>query len=199
MASLRRLAGLERLLLGLDELAQRGREVRLPEDLAGLRRLARLAEVRQEHRLRVGPLLDARLLALDGARDLLLDRVAVGHLDRRLEHVLEAHGPELGQHHQNAAGRPGRHRRERPVGGRVLELLRLEELGRGAGGRHAERVDANDLLRLRVVDERLGLAAPRRACPTSSRWRRSWRTRRRPRCLSSGRWPRRRWPQAACR
>ena len=42
------LARLERLLLGLDQLAQRGGQVGLLEDLARLRRLARLAGVRQE-------------------------------------------------------------------------------------------------------------------------------------------------------
>ncbi len=46
---LARLAGLQRRRFRLDELAQRRREVGLAEDLAGDRRLARLARMRQHH------------------------------------------------------------------------------------------------------------------------------------------------------
>ena len=165
MASLRDLPGLERLLLRVDELAQRGREIGLLEDLAGLRGLARLARVREEHGLRVRPLLELSLLAFDRAGERGLHGIAVGHLDGRLQHVLEAHRPELGQHDEDAARRAGGHRRQRPGGRRVLELLRLEELGRRAGRRHTQRVDADHLLRLRVVDEGLRLAAPPERVP----------------------------------
>src|SRR5690606_35277580 len=79
------LALAQRVLLRLDELAERRGQVRLPEDLAGPRRLPLLPEVRQEHRLRVGPLLDPVLLTLDRVRGLRLDGVALRHLDRRLE------------------------------------------------------------------------------------------------------------------
>src|SRR5947199_196224 len=55
------LTALERLLLGLDQLAQRGGEIGLAEHLAGVGGFALLARVREVHRTRVLPLLDALL------------------------------------------------------------------------------------------------------------------------------------------
>ena len=48
--ALRLLPGLERRSLRLDELAQRGGEIALHEDLARLRRLTRLPDMRKEER-----------------------------------------------------------------------------------------------------------------------------------------------------
>ena len=62
-------------------------------------------------------------------------------------------------------GRAGRDRGERPELRRVGHPLAAEELGRGAGRRDAERVDADDLPGLGVEDERLRLAAPAQRVP----------------------------------
>ena len=68
----------ERRLFCLDEFAQGRGQIGLPENLAGLRRFARLPGVRQEHGRRVLPLLDFALLALHGVGGLRVDGVAVG-------------------------------------------------------------------------------------------------------------------------
>ena len=119
----------------------------------------------QEHRLRIGPLLQALLVALDVVGLLLLDRVALGHLDRRPEHVFQAEAPVLGQHHHQTPGRAWRHRCQRPILGRVGQSLRTEEVGGGSGRRHTEGVHTGDLAGLRVEHERLGLAAPAQRVP----------------------------------
>ena len=154
----------ERLLLRLHQLAQRRRRSGW-RNLARLRRLARLAGVGQEHRLEYGHSVDPLLLPLDGVRELRLDRIAVGHLDRGRQHVLQAQAAVLGQHHHQPARSARRDRRERAVLGRVGHALRLEELRRGARRRDAEGVDADDLLRARVVDQGLRLAAPAERVP----------------------------------
>jgi hypothetical protein len=73
--------------LGLDEAAQRRGEVGLAEDLAGARRFARLAGVRQQHAGRVRPLFQQVLVALDQVRGLRFDRITIGQRDRRCEHL----------------------------------------------------------------------------------------------------------------
>jgi len=66
---------------------------------------------------------------------------------------------------EDAAGSPGRYGGERAVLGRVFHPLAAEERGGRAGRGHAEGVDADDLFRVRVVDQRLCLAAPRQRVP----------------------------------
>ena len=73
--------------------------------------------------------------------------------------------PYSREHHHDAAGRARRNRRERPELRRIFVTFALEELRRGAGRRGAERVDADDLARVRVVDQRLRLAAPAERVP----------------------------------
>ena len=159
------LAGGERLLLRLDQLAQRRCEVRLAEDLASPGCFALLAGVRQHHPLRVRPLLQLLLPAFDPVGGLAVDRIAVGELDRRRQHLAERKPAVLGQHQHQAARCARRQRCERTVGGRILVALRAEELWSGARGRDAEAVDGDHLLRPRVVDQRLRLAAPRQHVP----------------------------------
>ena len=62
-------------------------------------------------------------------------------------------------------GVPGCDGRERAVLGRIPHALLAIELRRGPGRGDAEGVDADDLLRLRVVDEGLRLAAPSERVP----------------------------------
>ena len=157
---LARLAGGERLLLSLDHLAQRGGEVGLAEDLTGAWCFARRAEVRQHHLFRVRPFLELFLPALDQIGGLAVDRIAVREFDGRGQHFGERERAVLLQHQDDAARRAGRDCRERAIGGRVLETLALEELGRRTGGRHAEPVDRDHLLRARIVDQGLRFAAP---------------------------------------
>ena len=96
------------------------------------------AQVRQEHAREYGHCLMLRLLALDAVGELRFDRVAVGHLDRRREHVRERQLAVLGEHHHEAAGRARRDRGERPVLRRIVHALATEELRRRAGRRDAE-------------------------------------------------------------
>ncbi len=157
------LPGGEGLLLGVDELPERRREVGLPEDLAGLRRL--VAGAGEEDAARVGPLQEPVALARHGRDVLLLDRVAVGHLDRRREDVGQRELSVLGQHHHDPAGRPRRDGGERAVLRRVGHPFRTEELRRRPRGCHAECVDADHLARVRIEDERLRLAPPGEGVP----------------------------------
>ena len=150
----------ERLLLGFHQLPQRRGKVGLPEQLARLWRFAGLARVGKKQRPRVLPLLDECLVALDGVRRLVLHRIPVGHLDRRGQHVLERHGPVFGQHRQQSARRAGCDCRECTGGGWVIHLPALEELARCARRSHSERVDADDFLRVGIINQRLRLAAP---------------------------------------
>ena len=117
------LAAAERLLLGLHELPQRRREVRLAKDLACLGGFPGFAGVRQHHRARIAPLFEPALVALDRIRRLFFDGIAVGHLDRRLEHVPQAELAVLGEHDHQTAGCAGRDRRERAVLRRVAHPL----------------------------------------------------------------------------
>ncbi len=83
-----------------------------------------------------------------------------GHLNRRLEDFLQAQLPVLRQHDEQAARGSGGHRGERSELRRIFHAAAPEELGCGTGGRDAEGVDGDDFLLSRMVDERLGLAAP---------------------------------------
>ncbi len=162
------LAGLlrtERLLLGLDELAQRGREVGLAEDLARLRRFVRLAQVREEDGLRVGPLFGSVPGALDRTHELRLDGIAVGHLEGGGQHVGEREPSPFGEHDHEAARRARRDRGQRPELRRGHHLLGLEEGRRRPRRRDPERVHGDDLPRLGVVHEGLCLAAPAQGVP----------------------------------
>ncbi len=162
---LARLAGGERLLLGLDQLAQRVGEVLLAEDLARLRRFACLAEVRQHHLLRIGPFLQLVAPALDRVRGFGFDRIAVRELDGGRQHLGQRQPAVFGEHQHQAAGRARRHGRERSVRGRIGVTLAAIELRRRPGRRDAEAVDRDHLLRMRIVDERLRLAAPAQRVP----------------------------------
>ena len=97
---------------------------------------------------------------LDDVRQRLVHGEAVGHLDRGLEHLGEAHGAVLGEHGHETAGGAGGDGGERAVLGRVAHAELVEVLRRRAGGCDAECVDCDHLAGVRVVDEGLGLAAP---------------------------------------
>ena len=157
--------GSQRFGLGLDELFKGAGEVLLNEDLAGGGGGAVLAVVREEDRLRVRPLRQPVLLALDGVGRLRLDRVAARHVDGGREHVGQAEAAVLGHHHHEPAGGAGRDRGKGAVRGGDVHPALAEELRRGPGGRGAEGVDPDDLARARVVDQRLGLAAPAEHVP----------------------------------
>ncbi len=118
------------------------------------------ARPRQHDPPGIGPLDEARALAFDVIGRLRLDRIAVGEADRGLEHFGERKPAEFGEHGEDSARRPRRDRGKRPVGRRIVHALRAEELRGGPGGSHAQRIDADHLARVRVVDERLRLAAP---------------------------------------
>ena len=159
------LLGAQRLLLGLHELAQRGREIGLAEDLARLRRLALLARVREEDGLRVRPFPGPLLGALDRPHELRFDGIAVGHLDGGREHVGEREPSPLGEHDHEPARRARRDRGQRPELRGDHHLPGLEEGGRRPRRRHPERVHADDLPRPGVVHQGLGLAAPAQRVP----------------------------------
>ncbi len=116
--------------------------------------------MRQHDGTRVAPALEPGFVPLDRVGRLCFDRVAVGHPDRRLEHVAQTQFPVLGEHGHEAARRPRGNGGERPVLGREVHPLRAVEGRCGAGGRDAEGVDRDDLFGLRVIDQRLGFAAP---------------------------------------
>src|SRR6185503_15011811 len=160
------LASLERLRFCLHQLAQRHGQIRLPENFSGHRRgTLSLAIVNQERPLRLRPLAQLVLELLDRIRGLRFDRIAVGHLDCRREHFGEAQLPVLREHHHDPARRARRNSGEWPELRWIFVTLVLEELRRGARRRGAERIDADDLAGVRVIDERLRLAAPAERVP----------------------------------
>ncbi len=163
------LAGIQGRSFRLDQFLQGGQQVRLPENLAVMRRCARpgivLVQMRQEQAPRIGPVHDLLTMPLHAVSRGRLDRVAIGHLHGRRQHLGQAQAPELGQHHHQPARRARRHRRQRPVLRRVNHAPRPEIPGCRAGGCDAERVDAVHLAGIGVVDQRLGLAAPAQHVP----------------------------------
>ena len=154
------LAGVERPRLGLDELLQGGEQVRLPPDFARARPFPFFTRVREENLLRIGPFLQLLFVTLDLRRGLGLDRITGSHLHRRSQHLLERKGSELREHHQQPPGSAGGHGGQWTVSRRILEFLRFKKIRRRAAGRNPQRVDANDLVRDRIVNQRLRFAAP---------------------------------------
>ena len=118
------------LLLRGNELSQGLGEVRLAEDLSRPGRLALFTKVRQQDFPRVRPLFDVLLVPLNVVRGSLLDGIALGHLDRGLEDVLEAERSVLCQHDQEAARRvPGVIAAKGPYWGGYSMPLSLKKLG----------------------------------------------------------------------
>ena len=159
------LALAQRPSLGVDQLAERRREIGLPEDLSRLGRLTCFAQMRQHHRARIAPLLQPALVPLDRVGRLFFDGVAVRHPDRRLEHVAQTQRPVLGEYRHQTARRPRCDRGEGSVLGGELHALRAIEVGRSAGRCNAEGVDRDDLLGAGIVDQRLRLTTPRQHIP----------------------------------
>jgi hypothetical protein len=155
--------------LGIDQFLQGRQQLGLAEDLAGPRRRACPGlvgvVVRQERPPRVRPLFQDRAPAFDVLRLRFLDRVALGHLHRRRQHLRQAEPAVLGDHHHQPARGARGDRGQRPVFRRIHHALLAEEFRGRAGGRHAQRVDALHLAGMRVVDQRLGLAAPTERVP----------------------------------
>ena len=154
------LARLQRPGLGIDEFLQRPKQVRLTPDFARTRPLALLARVGKENPFRVGPLFELVRVTLDLPDGFRLDGVPVGHLHRRFEHLLERKCSILGEHHHQAAGSAGRDRGQRTFRRRIIEILFLEKLRRGASRGDPEGIDAGDLFRVWIVNQRLRFTAP---------------------------------------
>jgi len=150
---LARFASLQCRRLGLDQPAQRAREVRLAEHLANVRDVTvRVVGLRR-------PLILFGRLALAHQETVEegVHRKAVGELDRGLQHLIEMHRP-LGLEGDRHRVEHRRHRRaERTVARH--ETLRREQRGGRRLRRRTLAVDDDDLLRLRVVDHRRRFAA----------------------------------------
>ena len=162
-------AGSQRRGFGFHQFLQRPEQIGLAKDFAGAGRGTRLrvvrVQMRQEYPLRVRPLRQGVAVALDVVGRRGLDRVAFGQLHRRRQHLGQAESAELRQHDHQAAWRSRRDGGQRPVFRRIEHALLPEEFGGRAGGRHAQRVDAFHFTGFRVVDQRLGLAAPGQHVP----------------------------------
>ena len=111
--------------------AVRRRQLPVPEQLARLRR-------RQVQLRRPRPVPQERLGPADRRRDARDDRIAVlGVADRELEHVGEAHRPEVAQEQHPAVERAGDARGEQPGAGDEVVAELPVALDRGGGGRDA--------------------------------------------------------------
>ncbi len=109
---------------------------------------------------RILPLLDLTFEALDGVGRLRLDRVSIGHLNRGRQNLRERHRSVLGEHRHQSAGSPWGYGGEWTVLRRIAIAFRLViRRSRPARG-DSKGIDADDLLRFRVVNQRLSLAAP---------------------------------------
>ena len=183
---LARSTALERTLLGLDQLAQGGGELRLAENLAGARGFAtgrggpvaaggvgrtRLDCMRQHHPSAIWPFFDLGLVTFDGVGGLCFDGIAVGERDRGREHLRQRELAVLGEHHEDAARCAGGDGGQGAVLGRVEHAAVTEELDRGAARRDAQRVDRDHALFDRMPDQRLCFAAPVQRVPHRGRGR----------------------------
>ncbi|MCG3120994.1 MAG: hypothetical protein ALAOOOJD_03922 [bacterium] len=121
--------------------------------------------MRQENFFRIRPFFEARFFALDAVGGAGFDGIAFGQFQRRCQHVFEAQSAKFRQHRQQAARRSRRDRGERAVLRRVVHFLLFEKFRRRACWRHAERIDADDVFRFRIINERLRLAAPTENIP----------------------------------
>ena len=141
-----------RLVRGRDR-TERAREVGLAKQFADLRNLT----VRVVRLRRPLVLLAGLALADEEVAQERVHREAVGQLDRRLQHLFEAHralGFERERHGVQHRGNGGA---ERTVSGDRSALG--EHRGRRRLGRGALAVDDDNLTRLRVVDHRRRFAA----------------------------------------
>src|SRR5439155_5499607 len=154
------LAAAQCVLLGLYQLAERRRELRLPKDLACLRGFPRLAGVWQHDSARVAPLFEPAFVALDRVRRLLFDWIAIRHADRRLEYLPQTQLSVLREHHHQPTGCTGCDRRERTILGRKPHAFGAVEVSRRSGWCHPEGVDRDDLLCSRIVDQSLSFSTP---------------------------------------
>ena len=129
-----RRAGLQRLLFGLDQLAERRGVVGVLEKVAGLERRAAGHEDRGARRVPA----EVALAPLDGLGQHRVDRIAeLGRLDRRREDLGHRHGAEPLERRQIAAEVAG-HDAGLHAGVQRLgrHLGRHDALRRGAGHRH---------------------------------------------------------------
>ncbi len=159
----------EGFLLRLYQLPERRCQVRLPEHLTGIGSLPLFAQMWEVDLPRIPPLPDSLLVALDRSRCLCLDGIPFRHLYGRLQHVFEAQAPVLRQHDHQPSGGPGRDGRQRAEPGRILHAFLPEELRSRPSGSDPQGVDADDLPRAGVVDERLGLSSPAQHVPHGGR------------------------------
>ena len=100
------------------------------------------------------------LVPLDRIRRLLLDGIAIRHVDCRLEHLTQAERAILGEHDHESARSARGDRRERAILRREAHPFGPIEVGGRSGGRDAERVDGDDFLGAGIVDQRLRFTAP---------------------------------------
>ena len=158
------LARFQRIRFGIHEFLQRGQQIGLTPNFSSARHF--ILAARKENLFRVRPLNEFRFVTLDLVYQFLLNCVAIRHLHRWRENFLQRQRPEFSKHHHQAARIPRRHGGERALRWRILRRVGLhlwkiqKELRRGSCRRDAERVDADHLLRFRIVNQRLRLAAP---------------------------------------
>src|SRR5829696_6009463 len=146
--------------LRLHQLPECGRQVPLHEDLSSLRCFALFSQMREKYPGRVLPLLDLILLPFDAVGCLRLDRITIGHLNCGCEHLLQRKRSVRSQHRHQTTGSARRDSRKGTVLGWSVIAARAIELRRGTGRCDTKCVDADDLLELRMVYQRLGLSTP---------------------------------------
>ena len=104
-------------------------------------------------------------MALNCAHRARFDWIALRHLHCGCQNLGETQRAVFCKHDHEPAGRAWRNGRERAEFGRIVEALFPEEVRGRPGWRNAQCVDSQHLLRMRVVDEGLGLAAPAQYVP----------------------------------
>ena len=132
------------------------------EDLTDL---GSVAPVWEENARGVRPFLHLAPVAPDSLYHARLDGIAVGHLDRRGQDLGESEASPLRYHRHEATRRTWSDHRVHAGGRRIVQLLALEVVGCRPGGSYTRRVDPDDALLDRMVDERLRLTAPRQPVP----------------------------------
>ncbi len=152
--------------LGFHQLLEHVVEIRLAEHLprsgSGILLVLGMGE---EEGPGVGPLGHGLTIGADPPHGVLLHGIALGHLHGRGEDLGQAHGSVFGQHGQESARGPGGHRRQRALFRRIPVSPLVVEIRSRSCGRDSEGIDGDDLLRVGIVDESLGLPSPAQDVP----------------------------------
>jgi len=164
------LAHCKRLCLSLHQSFQGGQKVGLSEDLPFPGTwILQVVGMGKEQIPGVPPPADQLPVRPDSTNRISFHRIPGGHFQGRRQHLGQAPGSILRQHHHESPRGAGSHGSQRSVRRRISESTVLKELGCGSRRCNAKGIDPHHLPRVGIVDEGLGLAPPTQDVPHGGR------------------------------